>query len=44
MYANLRELAGHWQVERRFHPTMPRERAQELMQRWERAVRQTVAS
>ena len=34
---------SQWQVERRFHPTMPRERAQELMARWERAVRQTVA-
>jgi glycerol kinase len=44
LYANLRELAAQWQVERRFHPTMPRERAQELMERWERAVRQTVAS
>ena len=38
------ELAAQWQVERRFHPTLPRERAQELMQRWERAVRQTVAA
>ena len=44
MYANLDELAAQWQVERRFHPTMPRERAQELMQRWEHAVRQTVAA
>ena len=43
LYANLGELAAQWQVERRFHPTMPRDRAQELMQRWERAVRQTVA-
>jgi len=43
LYANLSELADQWQVERRFHPTMPRDRAQELMQRWERAVRQTVA-
>ena len=44
MYAGLDELAAQWQVERRFHPTMPRERAAELMQRWERAVRQTVAT
>jgi len=43
VYANLAELASQWQVERRFHPTMPRERAAELMARWERAVRQTVA-
>jgi glycerol kinase len=44
IYANLGELASQWKVERRFHPTMPRERAQELMQRWEHAVRQTVAA
>ncbi|PXW96919.1 glycerol kinase [Sphaerotilus hippei] len=37
------ELATLWQAERRFHPTLSRERAQELMSRWERAVRQTVA-
>jgi glycerol kinase len=39
----LDELSAQWQVERRFHPTLPRERAAELMQRWEHAVRQTVA-
>ena len=44
VYANLDELAAQWQVERRFHPTMPRDRAQDLMARWERAVRQTVAT
>ncbi len=44
LFANLDQLAAQWQVERRFHPTMPRERAAELMERWERAVRQTVAS
>jgi glycerol kinase len=43
VYQGPAELAAQWQVERRFHPTMPRERALELMQRWERAVRQTVA-
>jgi len=43
MYPNLDELTAQWKVERRFHPTMPRDRAQELMQRWESAVRQTVA-
>jgi len=43
MYPNLDELTAQWKVERRFHPTMPRDRAQELMHRWERAVRQTVA-
>jgi glycerol kinase len=42
VYQSLDELAAQWQVERRFHPTLPRERAQELMSQWERAVRQTV--
>jgi len=40
VYRNLDELAGQWQVERRFHPTLPRERAAERMAAWERAVRQ----
>ena len=44
MYASLDELASQWQVERRFHPTMSRERAAELMGRWEHAVRQATAS
>jgi glycerol kinase len=43
VYAGLEEIAAHWQVERTFHPTLPRERATELMQRWERAVAQTTA-
>ncbi|HWP18530.1 MAG TPA: glycerol kinase GlpK [Burkholderiaceae bacterium] len=40
VYRSLDELAAQWQVERRFMPTMPRERAEELMRRWEKAVRQ----
>jgi glycerol kinase len=44
LYKNLDELAAQWQVERRFLPTMPRERAAELMAHWERAVRQTTAT
>jgi glycerol kinase len=44
VYKNLDELSAQWQVERRFLPTMARERVAELMQRWERAVRQTVAT
>jgi len=44
VFRGLDELSVQWQVERRFHPTLPRERAAELMQRWEHAVRQTVAS
>jgi glycerol kinase len=43
-YSNLDELAAQWQVERRFQPTMARERAAELLANWEHAVRQTVAS
>jgi glycerol kinase len=44
VYKTLDELAAQWQVERRFLPTMPRERTAELMTRWERAVRQAVAA
>ena len=38
------ELAAQWQLERRFLPTMSRERAADLMARWERAVRQASAA
>jgi glycerol kinase len=41
LYAGLEELASHWQAERTFLPTMSRDRANELMQRWEHAVAQT---
>ena len=44
VWKSLDELSAQWRVERSFHPTMPRERADELMARWERAVRQAVAS
>jgi glycerol kinase len=44
IYKNLDELSAQWQVERRFLPTMPRDRAVELMANWERAVRQTTAA
>ena len=43
-YRSLDELAAQWQVERRFMPTMSRERAAELMVNWERAVRSTMVS
>jgi len=43
VYSGLGELERQWQVERTFHPTMSRERAQALMGEWEHAVRQTVA-
>ena len=41
VYSGLDELAAHWQAERTFHPTLSRDRAGELMQRWEHAVAQT---
>jgi glycerol kinase len=44
VYENQAALGAHWQVQRRFEPTMPRERAAELMAGWERAVRQAVAA
>lgn len=40
IWRNLDELSAQWQVERRFLPTLSRERAAELMQRWEHAVAQ----
>lgn len=44
VWKGLDELAAQWRVERRFMPTLSRERAGELMARWEHAVRQTVAA
>ena len=43
VYAGTDELTKHWQIERTFHPTLSRERASELMQRWEHAVAQATA-
>jgi len=40
LYKNLDELGAQWAVERTFHPTLPRERAQELMAAWDHAVAQ----
>ncbi len=40
IYKGLDELSAQWQVERRFHPTLSRDAAQGLMQRWEHAVAQ----
>ena len=42
VYQGLEELSMQWQIERRFHPTLSREAAQGLMQRWEHAVAQAV--
>ncbi|GAA0745194.1 glycerol kinase GlpK [Ideonella azotifigens] len=44
VWRTLDELSSQWKAERVFHPTLPRERAEELMTRWERAVRQAVAA
>ncbi len=43
VYRGLDELAAQWQVQRRFLPTLPRERAQERMAQWEHAVAQATA-
>ena len=44
VYKNLDELSAQWRVERRFHPTMSRERAHALMAEWAQAVRQATAA
>ena len=41
LYANTDELAGLWQAERTFLPTMQRAKAAERMAHWAHAVRQT---
>jgi glycerol kinase len=43
VYGSQDELAALWREERRFVPTLPRERAAERMAAWDHAVRQTVA-
>ena len=40
VYQTLEELESLWQAERTFLPTMPPQRAAELMAQWEHAVRQ----
>ena len=42
VYQSTDELSDLWRAERRFLPTLAPTRAQELMARWEHAVRQTV--
>ncbi len=44
VYANEEELSTLWRADRTFVPTMARAQADALMQRWEHAVRQTVAA
>jgi glycerol kinase len=43
VWCSREELSAQWRVERRFLPTMARDRAEALMAQWERAVRQTLA-
>jgi len=43
VYQSTDELSALWKAERRFVPTLDKSRADELMERWERAVRQTTA-
>jgi glycerol kinase len=42
VYQSTDELSELWRSERRFLPTLDTQRARELMERWEHAVRQTV--
>lgn len=42
MYKSTDDISTLWQAERRFEPTMARERAAERMAAWEHAVQQTV--
>ena len=44
LWKDLGELERQWTPERRFMPVLSRERAEERMAAWERAVRQTVAA
>ncbi|MBF6629676.1 MAG: glycerol kinase GlpK [Comamonas sp.] len=44
VYQSTDELSTLWKAERHFVPTMEKSRADELMARWERAVRQTTAA
>jgi glycerol kinase len=43
VYQGTGELSAMWRAERTFTPTLASERAAELMQRWEHAVRQATA-
>ena len=41
VWSSLDQLAAQWKVERRFFPTLARDRAEQRMAEWEHAVRQT---
>ncbi len=40
VYRGTADIGKNWQTERTFLPTMSRDRAEQLMTEWERAVRQ----
>jgi glycerol kinase len=44
LYPDTASLSQLWKAERRFEPQISRAQAQEQMQRWEHAVRQTTAA
>ena len=44
VYQSADELSALWKAERRFVPTLDKDRADSLMARWEQAVRQTTAT
>jgi len=44
VYADLQELESLWRIERQFDPAMPRDQAGECLARWDRAIRQAMAS
>ncbi|WPB56715.1 glycerol kinase GlpK [Xylophilus sp. GOD-11R] len=44
VFAGTDELSALWQAERRFEPRLSRAQADERMQQWEHAVRQTIAA
>lgn len=43
VYAHVDELQHLWQIDRVFEPSISREQAQELMHKWNHAIRQTCA-
>ena len=44
VFGGLDDLRRRWRAERTFHPTLPRDQAQERMARWEWAVRQATSA
>ena len=42
-WESVEDIRAQWQVEARFHPTMPAEKIQTLQKGWKRAVKATIA-